>query len=243
MSSPNCTSWPAYRFLKRQVRCSGIPISLRISHILLWYIAFSNHIYLVSSICDIFSIFSWFLWLWYSWKVLVSYFVICPSIWVWLVFSWSDWANAFGARISQKSCCVFLSLPYTEGCVISIHVIAGDLLLTVAGTALALEAFLMAAGCGILVLADSEKRHSHNHRISFFPEQSDKYHILQPSRRLQGPEVSQWSKGALRGSETMSRKRSVQCQDAADWLWFRGLVQKGCQLFFQRLHQEPGCQS
>ena len=29
-------SWPAYRFLRRQVRCSGIPISLRIFHSLLW---------------------------------------------------------------------------------------------------------------------------------------------------------------------------------------------------------------
>ena len=31
-------SWPAYRFLKRQVRWSGIPISLRIFHSLLWSI-------------------------------------------------------------------------------------------------------------------------------------------------------------------------------------------------------------
>ena len=29
-------SWPAYRFLKRQVRCSGTPISVRIFHSLLW---------------------------------------------------------------------------------------------------------------------------------------------------------------------------------------------------------------
>ena len=29
-------SWPAYRFLKRQVRWSGIPISFRICHSLLW---------------------------------------------------------------------------------------------------------------------------------------------------------------------------------------------------------------
>ena len=29
-------SWPAYKFLKRQVRWSGIPISFRISHSLLW---------------------------------------------------------------------------------------------------------------------------------------------------------------------------------------------------------------
>ena len=30
-------SWPAYRFLKRQVRWSGIPISFRIFHSLLWF--------------------------------------------------------------------------------------------------------------------------------------------------------------------------------------------------------------
>ena len=36
MSSSNCCSWPAYRFLKRQVRWSGIPISFRIFHSLLW---------------------------------------------------------------------------------------------------------------------------------------------------------------------------------------------------------------
>ena len=30
-------SWPAYRFLRRQVRWSGIPISLRIFHSLLWF--------------------------------------------------------------------------------------------------------------------------------------------------------------------------------------------------------------
>ena len=30
--------WPAYRFLKRQVRWSGIPISFRIFHSLLWSI-------------------------------------------------------------------------------------------------------------------------------------------------------------------------------------------------------------
>ena len=28
--------WPGYRFLRRQVRCSGIPISFRIFHSLLW---------------------------------------------------------------------------------------------------------------------------------------------------------------------------------------------------------------
>ena len=30
-------SWPAYRFLRRQVRWSGIPMSLRIFHCVLWF--------------------------------------------------------------------------------------------------------------------------------------------------------------------------------------------------------------
>ena len=33
---PAVASWPAYRFLRRQVRWSGIPISFRIFHSLLW---------------------------------------------------------------------------------------------------------------------------------------------------------------------------------------------------------------
>ena len=39
VASPVLTvaSWPAYRFLKRQVRWSGIAISLRIFHSLLWF--------------------------------------------------------------------------------------------------------------------------------------------------------------------------------------------------------------
>ena len=36
MSSSSSASWPAYRFLMRQVRCANIPISLRIFHSLLW---------------------------------------------------------------------------------------------------------------------------------------------------------------------------------------------------------------
>ena len=35
-TSSSVASWPAYRFLRRQVRWSGIPISLRIFHSLLW---------------------------------------------------------------------------------------------------------------------------------------------------------------------------------------------------------------
>ena len=37
MSSSNYYSWPTYRFLRRQVKWSRIPISLRIVHSLLWY--------------------------------------------------------------------------------------------------------------------------------------------------------------------------------------------------------------
>ena len=33
---PTVASWPAYKFLKRQIRWSGIPISFRIFHSLLW---------------------------------------------------------------------------------------------------------------------------------------------------------------------------------------------------------------
>jgi len=33
---PTVASWPAYRFIRRQVRWSGIPVSLRIFHSLLW---------------------------------------------------------------------------------------------------------------------------------------------------------------------------------------------------------------
>ena len=33
---PTVASWPAYRFLRRQIRWSGIPISWRIFHSLLW---------------------------------------------------------------------------------------------------------------------------------------------------------------------------------------------------------------
>ena len=36
MSSSNCCFLPAYRFLKRQVRWSGSPISLRVFYSLLW---------------------------------------------------------------------------------------------------------------------------------------------------------------------------------------------------------------
>ena len=36
MTHSNCCFWPAYRFLKMQVRWSGIPISFRIFHSLLW---------------------------------------------------------------------------------------------------------------------------------------------------------------------------------------------------------------
>ena len=37
MSSSNCCSWPAYRFLRRQVKWSSIPISLRIFQFVVIY--------------------------------------------------------------------------------------------------------------------------------------------------------------------------------------------------------------
>ena len=37
MSILTVACWPAYRFLRRQVRWSGIPISFRIFHSLLWF--------------------------------------------------------------------------------------------------------------------------------------------------------------------------------------------------------------
>ena len=42
-------SWPTYRFLRRQVRWSGIPISLRIFHSLLWSTQFSSQFFSLSS--------------------------------------------------------------------------------------------------------------------------------------------------------------------------------------------------
>ena len=39
-SALTVASWPAYRFLKRQVRWSGIPISVRSSHSLFWSLGF-----------------------------------------------------------------------------------------------------------------------------------------------------------------------------------------------------------
>ena len=42
-------SWPAYRFLRRQVRWSGIPISLRIFNSLLWITLFRTILWACSS--------------------------------------------------------------------------------------------------------------------------------------------------------------------------------------------------
>ena len=47
MSILTVASWPAYRFLKRQVRCCGIPISFRIFHSLLWTVLTAYVIFLV----------------------------------------------------------------------------------------------------------------------------------------------------------------------------------------------------
>ena len=64
-------SWPAYRFLSRQVRWSGIPISWRIFHSLLWSTqskAFSESIkqkYMFSWNSLAFSMIQWMLAIWY----------------------------------------------------------------------------------------------------------------------------------------------------------------------------------
>ena len=51
-------SWPAYRFLRRQVRRSGIPISLRIFHSLLWSTLSISLLFLWSNECWLFDL--WF---------------------------------------------------------------------------------------------------------------------------------------------------------------------------------------
>ena len=54
-------SWPAYTFLRRQVRWSGIPISLRIFHSLLWSTQYPLHFDIVSK-ADVFLELLLFLW-------------------------------------------------------------------------------------------------------------------------------------------------------------------------------------
>ena len=53
-------SWPAYRFLKRQVRWSGIPTSLRIFHSLLWPTQSKTLAYINKAEIDVFLKLSWF---------------------------------------------------------------------------------------------------------------------------------------------------------------------------------------
>lgn len=156
------------------------------------------------------------------------------------MFSWSDWANAFGARISQKSCSVFFSLPYTEGCVISVRVIAGDLLLLAAGQLWPLKPSWW-PGC----VHGPGRLWRKTFTITEFPsspEQSGKCHILQPSGNFKRPELPQWvrvQKGAgimVERGQCSAKMLLIGCDSGV-------FYQKGCQLFFQRLHQEPGCQS
>ena len=53
-------SWPAYRFLRRQVRWSGIPISLRIIHSFLWHIiSFTLPLLLLLCVCMYFMSIEW----------------------------------------------------------------------------------------------------------------------------------------------------------------------------------------
>ena len=54
MSNSNCCSCPAYRFLRRQVRWSGIPISLRIFHSLLWSIQSKTLVVVKEAEVDVF---------------------------------------------------------------------------------------------------------------------------------------------------------------------------------------------
>ena len=55
-------SWPAYRFLKRQVRWSGIPISFRISHSLLWSTQSKALAYYITTN-------SWWCWFYEFWQL------------------------------------------------------------------------------------------------------------------------------------------------------------------------------
>ena len=53
-------SWPAYRFLRRQVRWFGIPISLRIIHSFLWHIiSFTLPLLLLLCVCMYFMSIEW----------------------------------------------------------------------------------------------------------------------------------------------------------------------------------------
>ena len=60
MSSSNCCFWPAHRFVRRQVKWSGIPISLRTFQFLVIHIVKSFGIVNKAEI-DVFLEFSWFL--------------------------------------------------------------------------------------------------------------------------------------------------------------------------------------
>ena len=59
MSSLTVTSWPAYKFLRRQVRWSDIPIYLRIFHSLLWSTQ-SKALAVKKAEIDVFLELSWF---------------------------------------------------------------------------------------------------------------------------------------------------------------------------------------
>ena len=59
------------------------------------------------------------------------------------------------------------------------------------GTPLALEVFLMAAGCGIYHFVLGRRKSCDRENAFFQSLPGPECHILQPSRRLQGPELSQ----------------------------------------------------
>ena len=64
-------SWPAYSSLRRQVRGSGIPISLRISHSLLWS---TQSKALAQSMKQMF-----------FWNSLALFFFIINGCWIWVI--------------------------------------------------------------------------------------------------------------------------------------------------------------
>ena len=79
-------SWPVYRFLKRQVRWSGIPISFRIFHSLLW----SS---LLASPNCLFSLklwFSWFLDWWVIFNYILYIFVVRLCMLLNLFLFWQE---------------------------------------------------------------------------------------------------------------------------------------------------------
>ena len=106
MSSSN--RWPAHRFLRRQVRWSGIPISLRIFHCLLWFTqsnVASPQIHMLKSNPQ-----GDGTWRWGFWEVIGS--------WVWSLYEWDYHSYKKGSRkLSHPFCQVQLqtTVLYKQG--------------------------------------------------------------------------------------------------------------------------------